>query len=99
MKAVVLCALLVLSSGCTLLGGVAGLVTGPVDCTVLHVRASGPAGLIMFPLTPFEGAFRGGQLGWFTDKAVFNGQEGVRPLAFAMPCTATAIFQAFGGMR
>lgn len=98
MKTIFAVCAFVAMTGCTVLNGITGLVTGPFDCTYWHVASSGPAGLILFPITPFEGAYRGAQVGWLADKAAFNGTNpGLSPLAHVLPCSTNAVVSAFGG--
>ena len=88
-----LCAVLaVMLAGCTVVGGITGAVTGIYDCTAVRVDRVGWAGIMWVPIAPFEGAYRGAQIGWYRDRKVWSGEPDALTIrASVQPCWAAAI--------
>lgn len=87
-----------LSGGCTVLGGLTGGVTGIADCTFWKVTTVGPVGLLWIPVAPFEGAYRGAQLGWAADKALLaNIPSPITLTGHVLPCSANAMQERWRG--
>lgn len=83
--------LAMLLSGCTVLNAGVGAVTGAVDCPLYR-------GVTYVLVGPFEGAYRGAQLGWVTDRAWLNGeQDPATLLAHSIPCSMHYAIKAFNG--
>lgn len=85
--------------GCTILNGAVGGVTGIGDCTFWKVAEHGPAGLLYLPISPFEGAYHGAQLGWAQDKAVFGNGKPVTltMVGHTLPCSTNTILKMWTG--
>lgn len=87
-----------LLSGCTILNSAVGMVTGIGDCTFWHVVESGPVGLLMFPLSPLEGAYRGAQLGWYADRKLINHErDNLSLTGHMLPCSVNMMAKVWSG--
>lgn len=98
LKALVLLVMIVsLLSGCTLITAATGAITGIVDCTYWKVAHTGVAGLLWVPVAPFEGAYRGAQVGWMSDRALIQNKKGPLFLAHVLPCSVNELKKAWTG--
>jgi hypothetical protein len=85
-------------TGCSALNTVTGAATGIVDCTVWKVASNGVTGLLWIPVAPLEGAYRGAQMGWYSDRMLLTGRRDEATfLSHMLPCTAHTATRMFGG--